>query len=119
VSGSEVFEVFGHIDYPVRSWPEDARPFEPTDFEDELRQALRSLADGERALEINTRLPLHPTILGWWREEGGRRVTFGSDAHLPAALATGLAPAAVLAGSNGFRPDRRPGDPWLSSRAVI
>ncbi|WBQ03145.1 PHP domain-containing protein [Kribbella sp. CA-293567] len=115
VDGSELFEVFAHIDYPIRSWPADARPFDPKDFEDELRQALRSLADGERALEINTRLPLHPTILGWWPEEGGRRITFGSDAHLPAALATGLADAAASASSVGFRPDRKPGDPWRFS----
>ncbi len=115
VAGSDAFEVFGHIDYPIRSWPESAPPFEPADFEGELRQALRSLADGERALEINTRLPLHPTILGWWREEGGRRVTFGSDAHLPEALATGLSDAAAVASANGFRPDQRPGDPWLFS----
>lgn len=112
VAGSSLFEVFGHIDYPIRSWPEDAKPFDPQDFEDELRQALSSLADGERALEINTRLPLHPTILGWWREEGGRRVTFGSDAHLPEALATGLADAAALADAHGFQPDRSPELPW-------
>lgn len=115
VAGSDHFEVFAHIDYPIRSWPDDAPPFDPQDFEAELRQALRSLADGDRALEINTRIPLHPTILAWWREEGGRRVVFGSDAHLPEALATGLAAAATLAASNGFRPDRIPGDPWLTS----
>jgi histidinol-phosphatase (PHP family) len=115
VDGSDLFEVFAHIDYPIRSWPDDAEPFEPEDFEDELRQALRSLADGDRALEINTRLPLHPTILQWWPEEGGRRVTFGSDAHEPDALAAGLASAATLAGANGFRADRTPGDPWLLS----
>ncbi|WP_328321585.1 PHP domain-containing protein [Kribbella sp. NBC_00382] len=117
VAGSDLFEVFAHIDYPIRSWPDTATPFAPEDFEDELRHALRALADGDRALEINTRLPLHPTILGWWREEGGQRVAFGSDAHLPEALAAGLASAATLAGSNGFRPDKVPGDPWLLSRS--
>jgi histidinol-phosphatase (PHP family) len=113
VAGSDQFEVFGHIDYPIRSWPAEAKPFEPAHFEEELRLALRALAGGDRALEINTRLPLHPTILGWWSEEGGRRVTFGSDAHTPDTLATGLADAAALAAAHGFRPDRKPGDPWL------
>ncbi|MDX6284284.1 MAG: histidinol-phosphatase family, partial [Kribbellaceae bacterium] len=117
VAGSDLFEVFAHIDYPIRSWPDTAKPFAPEDFEDELRHALQALADGERALEINTRLPLHPTILRWWPEEGGRRVTFGSDAHLPEALAAGLADAAALAESTGFRPDKIPGDPWLLSRS--
>jgi histidinol-phosphatase (PHP family) len=115
VDGSDAFEVFGHIDYPVRSWPEDGRPFDPLDFEDELRQALRSLADGDRALEINTRLPLHPTILGWWREEGGQRVTFGSDAHVPEALSTGLAEASAIAEFHGFHPGSRPEEPWTAA----
>ncbi|GAA3559580.1 PHP domain-containing protein [Kribbella ginsengisoli] len=116
VAGSELFEVFAHIDYPIRSWPDTAKPFAPEDFEDELRQALRSLADGERALEINTRIPLHPTILKWWPEEGGERVTFGSDAHLPEALATGLAEAVAVAEAYKFTPDRRPELPWRLKR---
>lgn len=113
VAGSDVFHSFAHIDYPVRSWPEELGAFDPLDFEDELRLALKALAVSERALEINTRIPLHPTILGWWVEEGGRRVTFGSDAHHPAALGHGLADAAVMADDFGFRPDRRRQDPWI------
>ncbi|WP_432948428.1 PHP domain-containing protein [Kribbella sp. CA-253562] len=109
VAGSDAFTVFGHIDYPVRSWP---GTFDPRDFEEELRAALRALADGERALEFNTRLPLDPAVLGWWREEGGRLLTFGSDAHLPEALATGLADAAQVAGAAGFGPGSSPADPW-------
>jgi histidinol-phosphatase (PHP family) len=116
VAGSELFEVFGHIDYPVRSWPEVEGPFDPKDFEDELRQALRALADGERVLEFNTRLPLNSTILGWWGEEGGRRLSFGSDAHLPEALGAGLADAAAEAEAHGFRPDAKPEAPWLLAR---
>ena len=113
VAGSDLFQVFGHIDYPVRSWPESEGPFDPKDFEEELRHALRALADGERALEFNTRLPLNSTILVWWREEGGRRLSFGSDAHLPEALATGLADAAATAEAHGFRPDTKPENPWI------
>jgi histidinol-phosphatase (PHP family) len=110
VAEDNLFEVFGHIDYPVRSWPGS---FDPKDFEDELRQALRALARGERVLEFNTRLPLNTTILTWWREEGGRRLSFGSDAHLPEALGAGLAEAAVTAETHGFRPDTKPEKPWI------
>jgi hypothetical protein len=113
VAGSDVFEVFGHIDYPVRSWPEALGRFDPKAFEDELRQALRALADGERALEFNARLPLDTSILAWWREEGGRRVTFGSDAHLPQALGAGLAEAAATVEAHGFRPDTKPENPLI------
>lgn len=115
VAGSEAFTAFAHIDYPVRSWPEDAEPFNARDFEDELRHALRVLADGDRALEINTRLPLDPVILRWWHQEGGRLVTFGSDAHQPHLVGTGLAAAGQLARAEGFQPDRRPGAPWTRS----
>jgi histidinol-phosphatase (PHP family) len=116
VAGSEVFDVFGHIDYPVRSWPEALGPFDPYAFEDELREALRALAAGERALEINTRLPLDATILVWWREEGGQRVTFGSDAHLPQALGAGLAEAAATAHAHGFHRDTNPENAWTLTK---
>lgn len=113
VAGSAVFTAFAHIDYPVRSWPEEAAPFDPVDFEEELRGALRALAQGERALEINTRRPLEAVIVRWWRQEGGRLVTFGSDAHRPDLVGEGLAEAAGLAAAEGFGPDRHPGAAWL------
>lgn len=116
VAGSELFDVFGHIDYPVRAWPGDAQPFDPRDFEDELRRALRALAVGERALEINTKVPLDATILAWWREERGRRVTFGSDAHESRTLGSGLGEAAAMAEAHGFRPDSVPENAWIATR---
>jgi histidinol-phosphatase (PHP family) len=113
VDGSELFEVFAHIDYPVRSWPDDAQPFDPRDYEDELRFALRAIAAGGRALEVSAKLPLSPLILDWWVEAGGRRVTFGSDGHEPWTLGRGLAGVAAMAESRGFRPDTRLEDPWV------
>jgi histidinol-phosphatase (PHP family) len=113
VAISGVFSVLAHIDYPVRSWPvEQAGPFDPTVFEDEFRWALRATAQSGRALEINTRLPLHPLILRWWHQEGGVAVTFGSDAHLPPFVGHGFAAAAQLAEAHGFRPGQDPYHPW-------
>lgn len=113
VSTSGVFSVLAHIDYPVRSWPvERAGPFDPSLFRDEFHWALRATAESGRALEINTRLPLDPTILRWWHEEGGDAVTFGSDAHLPPYVGHGFAAAAQLAEACGFRPGRHPYDRW-------
>ena len=57
-------------------------------------------------------MPLHPEIVRWWREEGGRAVTFGSDAHEPLALAAGLAEATAMVEAHGFRPGRHPHDFW-------
>jgi histidinol-phosphatase (PHP family) len=114
VHGCDAFGVLAHIDYATRYWPPDADPFDPKAFEDEFRHALRALADGGRALEVNTRTPLRPEIVGWWREEGGRAVTFGSDAHMPSALAYGFAEAAAMVEAQGFRPGRDPYDVWIA-----
>jgi histidinol-phosphatase (PHP family) len=74
---------------------------------------LRTLADSGRILEINTAVPLHPQVVGWWREEGGKGVTFGSDAHDPTVLARGFADAADMVEAQGFRPGRHPYDVWI------
>ncbi len=73
---------------------------------------LRELAGSGRALEVNTVLPLPADVVRWWRDEGGRAVTFGSDAHEPPALARGFAAAADLVRACGFRPGRDPWEPW-------
>jgi hypothetical protein len=45
---------------------------------------LNALAASDRILEVNTKSPLVSAgLLGWWREAGGRAVSFGSDAHQP------------------------------------
>jgi histidinol-phosphatase (PHP family) len=105
--------VLAHVDYPVRSWPvERAGVFDPLVFEEEFRGALRATARSGRALEVNTRIPLHATILRWWHEEGGDAVTFGSDAHLPGLVGNGFAEAAGMAEACGFRPGPLPYDLW-------
>lgn len=113
VSTDDTFSVLAHIDYPVRSWPDtEAGPFDPKDFEEEFRHALGATAATGRALEINTVVPLDATILGWWHDVGGESVTFGSDAHDPAAVARGFHEAARMAEASGFRPGRDPHGLW-------
>jgi histidinol-phosphatase (PHP family) len=112
VAGSDVFEVFTHLDYAVRHWPSvEAGPFEPSRFEEGLRAAMRAIADTGRALEMNTRR-LQLWMPQWWRAEGGRAITFGSDAHIPGALADGFPEAVALVEHVGFRPASRPEDFW-------
>jgi histidinol-phosphatase (PHP family) len=48
----------------------------------------------------------------WWHEEGGRAVTFGSDAHQPAKVAHAFTEAAAMAEAHGFRPAAKLVDPW-------
>jgi histidinol-phosphatase (PHP family) len=113
VTRNHSFSVLAHIDYPVRAWPAEAGPFDPVEFEDDFRYALRATAASGKALEINTRLPLQAIVVRWWHEEGGEAVTYGSDAHLPAAVAHGFTEAMQMAEANGFRHGTSPYDLWL------
>jgi histidinol-phosphatase (PHP family) len=114
VADCQTFSVLAHIDYPARYWDADRHggPFDPTRFEDEFRHLLVALALSDRTLEVNTRIEPFPQVIRWWRESGGQAITFGSDAHVPTALAAGFAHAAALAESEGFRAGRDPADIW-------
>jgi histidinol-phosphatase (PHP family) len=102
-------QVLAHVDYPVRAWPGS---FEPARFEEEFRAVLAALAGTGRALEVNTRVPLASEIVRWWRDVGGRAVSFGSDAHRPDAVADGFAVAIAMVEHHGFRADRHPHGFW-------
>ncbi len=114
------FDVLAHLDYPKRYWPAGA-PFEPAGFEGEIRAVLRALARRGGALELNTTrggaperyLCPGPAVLRWWREEGGERITFGSDAHSPDLVAAGFELAAGAVEAAGFRAQDDPSAPWL------
>jgi histidinol-phosphatase (PHP family) len=116
VESSEPFQVLAHVDYPVRGRPAGARPFEPADFEEEFRAVLRALARSGRVLEVNTVVPLRAEIVRWWHEAGGEAVSFGSDAHVPAAVAHDFAEAAAMVEAQGFVPGRDPHDFWCRRR---
>ena len=72
---------------------------------------MRALADSGRVLEMNTRR-LWPWIPQWWREEGGRAVSFGSDAHGADDLAADFPEATAMLEWFGFRAGSRPEDFW-------
>ncbi len=113
VAECDAFTVLAHIDYPLRSWPDSAGPFEPLAFEDEFRFALRTLADSGRVLEVNTAGRVYQQIVGWWHDEGGEAVSFGSDTHEPTALAHGFTDATAMVEAHGFRPGRHLYDFWI------
>jgi len=105
------FDILGHLDLIKR----DARKFGlsydgPEPYADLIRQALRSVIDRGKAIEINTS-PLRrrqpepcPSveILRWYREMGGEYITLGSDAHTPEAIGAHFDEALELARSVGF-----------------
>ena len=113
INGSDRYEVLSHIDYAVRYWPaQQEGPFNPRIFEDVFRQVMRDLAGSGRALELNIGGPLRPWIPQWWSEEGGRAITFASDAHTTDALASNFYEAMAMAEHFGFRQGRQPEDLW-------
>ena len=113
VEGSSIFQVLAHIDFPRRMWPRTAGPYEERAFEAEYRAVLRALAAGDRVLEVNTKSPLLSAgLLRWWREVGGRAVSFGSDAHQPWRVGDKFKLAVDLVEAAGFRPGRDRFDFW-------
>ena len=118
LAGSDSFQTVTHLDYALRSWPvETAGPFDPRRFEEEFRGALRSIAASDRALEMNTSR-LWSWLPEWWADEGGRAVSFGSDAHTPDVLGRHLPEAAAMLEHHGFRPGRRPEEFWTRGVAI-
>ena len=112
VAASDSFSVFTHIDYAVRAWPiAEVGPFDPRQFEEGFRHAMRALADSGRALEMNTRR-LWSWVPQWWSEEGGQAITFGSDTHAVDDLAGRFPEAMAMVEHYGFRPGRNPQDFW-------
>jgi histidinol-phosphatase (PHP family) len=113
VRGSDLFQVLAHLDFARRYWPPSAGPYEEKVFEDEYRAVLRALAESDRALEVNTKSPLASVgLLGWWRDEGGRAVSFGSDAHQDWRVGDRFDVAVDVVEAAGFRPGRDRYDFW-------
>ena len=113
IEGSSLFEVLAHLDFPRRYWPAAAGEYAEEAFEEEYRAVLRALARSGRVLEINTASPLASAgLLRWWREAGGRAVSFGSDAHLPGQVGQRFRDAAGVAAAAGFGPGRDRLDFW-------
>jgi histidinol-phosphatase (PHP family) len=113
VEGSDVFQVLAHLDFPRRMWPWHAGPYDEWAFEAEYRAVLRALAAGDRVLEVNTKSPLvSAELVGWWREAGGKAVSFGSDAHQPWRVGDRFKLAVDVVEAAGFRAGRDRFDFW-------
>lgn len=107
-----LFDVLGHITYPLRYLARDGRTDVTLErYDDLIDECLRLTAQNGKGIEINTsglRQELGDTMpslkyLRRFRELGGEIITLGSDAHRAEFLGCNIADGMELAGEAGFR----------------
>lgn len=104
------FNILGHMDIVKRRGFEHYGEFHVEEYEDSIRTILRTLAKRDLALEVNTitlrRSVQEPSpsfqVLSWFKEEGGRWISLGSDAHDASDVGANLIDAIRLVKSAGF-----------------
>ncbi|NIM95119.1 MAG: histidinol-phosphatase HisJ family protein [Anaerolineales bacterium] len=104
------FDILAHMDTVKRYGYEYYGKYNPVNDEAQIRRILNAAASRNVALEINTitlRRPVNETspslkILEWFREEGGRWITLGSDAHTPEEVAKDVDLALKLVRNAGY-----------------
>ena len=103
------FDSMAHIDLIKRYSLKAGHIERIEDEEERVRRILRTLAERDKALEINTSLlcdfsePMPgERVIKWFREEGGKRITVGSDAHRAERIAYGFDVAENLIRNCGF-----------------
>jgi histidinol-phosphatase (PHP family) len=108
---SGLFDTIGHLDFVKRYLHPHVTPDQLAAAPELYEPVLRTLVDGDVALEINTsglrQSPAETYPAAWavarYRELGGRWVTTGSDAHRADWFAWGLARAYEMAAELGYR----------------
>jgi histidinol-phosphatase (PHP family) len=105
-------DILGHLDYFDRYTAARNIPgYRPEEYKDQITGILHTLLSRNIALEINTsgyRSPLsrpfpHPQVLTWYHQMGGRRISIGSDAHLPEHFGAGFREILKVLRDIGFR----------------
>jgi histidinol-phosphatase (PHP family) len=105
-------DVLGHLDYFNRYIVgRNLPPYNPEDYRDSIRNILDIIISRQIALEVNTsgyrsqdpRPFPHPIALKWYHDQGGRRISIGSDAHQPDHIGVGFAPTVKILREIGFR----------------
>lgn len=85
--------MLGHIGYASRFYDGEDKVMRYADYADILDKILKKLIETDKGLEVNTKgisatgdtLPSE-SILQRYFELGGKRITLGSDAHIPARI---------------------------------
>jgi histidinol-phosphatase (PHP family) len=105
------FDILSHLDVPVRTAYAVYGGYDPQPYEEAIRPVLRNCIERGIALDLNTAALRRPiqvmtpglTILRWYAQMGGERITLGSDAHRPEHVGNHLEVALQLAQEAGLR----------------
>ena len=111
----DVYDVYGHLDYPLRYAPSALKSgvfdFSYSEYGDVLDEVLKTIIGKGKGIEINTagyRKSLHRpnpdvSILERYRELGGEIITVGSDAHVTTDVAADFDLAEKALRNAGFK----------------
>ncbi len=108
---SGLIDIVGHLEYANRRGVPQFGRFDPSPYENDLRQLFTEMIRRNVALEINSAgirqgvkvtYPCERTV-AIYADCGGEEVTFGSDAHHPDDLAKDISRAYDLALKYGLR----------------
>ncbi len=96
LDASYPYDIIGHFEYIVRYVPFAEKRIEVGEFQEQIDDILQTIIKKGKIIEVNTAcsgLPRigmpHEGILKRYYELGGRRVTFGADAHTTTRLLEG------------------------------
>ncbi len=107
---SGLFDSLGHLDLIKRYGVKTYGPFDPIEFEDQIRVILQTIIDGGVCLELNTSgirqgpKEMYPceSVVAMYREMGGELITTGSDSHRAKDAGNGLTEAYEMLERQGF-----------------
>lgn len=120
VALTDGFDVYGHIDYPIRYCPDKDFVFNFKDYADIIETLLKRLIEKGKGIEINTTgitkigyAHPHIEILKMYKDLNGEIITIGSDAHISENISYGFDQVHTLLNELGFKyyslyKDRKP-----------
>ena len=95
----DFYDTVGHIDYMSRYMPKELAPYRYEDHREQIDRILKAAVEKGIAIEVNTGGLYKGTgntnpedrIIRRYLELGGKRLTYGSDAHSPEHVGYGFA----------------------------
>ena len=104
VARPDLFDVLGHIIYPLRYMLPTVTL---SRYWERLRELLRRVVKAGRGMEVNTyrgkSIEEWRDLLTLYRSLGGELITVGADAHIPQSVGKGIPQAYELLRETGFR----------------